>query len=147
MARLLFAPLFFVLMSFPATGMAEARVSRAAQIVAQALAEAIMAQDAEAAAVLFSVPVNFDGEIVSSQDQLRQKCDTLMQIEGIRTLRLDTVEVITFETAIERYGPPPSRLGEFSDDVIIAILTWDRAQLVAFLSQRDDRWSIIAVTD
>jgi hypothetical protein len=51
-------------------------------------------------------------------------------------------------TAVERYGPPPVRLGELPvEDALVAILRFDRAQVTAVLARREGRWAIVAVTD
>lgn len=122
-------------------------VDPTARIVAQALAEAIAARDAEAAAALCALPVSLDGEQVTSAVELERGWRAALERDEVRRLRLIGLELLTREDAIERWGPPPPRLGSIDEDVLVAWLRWDRAQLLVVLAERDGRWAVIAVTD
>lgn len=127
---------------------AEEGVDRAARVVAQALAEAIVAGDADAAAVLFALPVNIEGQPVDTGEELRRRWGEVLARTEIRRLEPREIEVIPMALARERYGPPPERLGPLDEEgLVVAILRFDRAQLVAVLAHRQGRWAIIALTD
>jgi hypothetical protein len=132
----------------PGRAAAEEGVDRGARIVAQALSEAILVGDEAAAAVLFALPANLDGRPVSSAEELRRRWVEVLARTEVRRLTSEGIEVISMTEARERYGPPPARLGELTeDDLAVAIIRFDRAQIVAVLARREGRWAIIALTD
>ncbi len=126
---------------------AEQAVDGAARIVARALAEAVIARDAEAATVLCVVPINLDGDVISTTEGLRQRWRRVLAVDALRGIQLEGIEVLTYREIVARHGPPPERLGAIDENAVVAILRWNRAILVAVLARRDDRWAIIAVTD
>lgn len=126
---------------------AEESVDRAAMIVAQALAEAVTARDPDAAAVLCALPANLDGEVVATGDALVERWRRTLERDELRGLSLENLEVLSLTAAVEHHGQPPRRLGELDPSAVVAIIRWNRAQLVAVLAQRDGRWAVIAVTD
>lgn len=126
---------------------AEVSIDRAARIVAQALAEAVIARDPDAAAVLCALPTNLDGETAETADSLLERWRLTLDRDDLRGVTLESLEVVTLEAATERYGQPPRRLGELDPGAVVAIIRFSRAQLVAVLSQRDGRWAVVAVTD
>lgn len=147
-ARRALAVLLIVLgSSFGATGQSEQMSDRAMRVVAQSLTEAITARDAEAAAVLCSLPTNLDGEVVTSREELLSRWREVLAHERLSSLQFETLEIMTLPAAIQRFGEPPNRLGELPDDAVVAIIRWNRAQLVAVLAYREDRWAVIALTD
>jgi len=122
-------------------------VDQAARIVARALAEAVTAGNAEAAAALCAKPANLEGEVVTTAEAVRERWAEVLRRDDLRGLRLQNIELLTLEEAIERHGPPPARLGVLEPTTLVAIIRWDRSMLVALLARRDDRWTVIAVTD
>jgi hypothetical protein len=139
---------WLLVVAVPTPASSQSPVDRAAEVVAQALAEGIVARDAGAVAVLCALPVNIDGEVVTSVDELERRWLTVLERPEVRGLRLLEVEVVRMVTAVERYGPPPVRLGELPvEDALVAILRFDRAQVTAVLARREGRWAIVAVTD
>ena len=123
-------------------------VEPAAAVVAQALAEAIVARDAEAAAILCAVPATLDGQVASTREELRDGWDRALGQSALRGVRVERVELLPIELAIERFGPPPARLGPLPvEGAFVAILRLDRTQLVAVLARVDGRWAVVAVTD
>lgn len=138
--------LLVALVSAPAR--AQTTVDRAAEVVAQALAEGIVARDVGAVAVLCTLPINLDGEVVSTAEGLTRRWAVVLDRTEVRGLRLVEVEVIPLESARERYGPPPRRLGVLPEEgALVAILRFDRALVTAVLARREGRWAVIAVTD
>ena len=130
------------------SAIAEPAVDRAAEVVAQALAEAVVARNEEAVTVLFAHPANLDGEMIMTMQELESRWAAVLDRAEVRGLRLTELEVIPLEVALDRYGPPPRRLGELpTEDVLVAILRFDRAMVVAVLARREGRWAIIALTD
>jgi len=129
------------------TALAQELPDGAVRIVAQALAEAVTARDADAASTLCSVPANIDGEVVATAEALRNRWRRTLDRDDLRGLVLERVEVLTLEAAVARYGTPPRRLGELDPESVVAVITWNRAQLVAVLAERSGRWAVIAVTD
>jgi hypothetical protein len=119
----------------------------AARIVAQALAEAVAARDAPAAAILFALPASLDGEPVSTPGALLERWRVVLARDELTGLELETIEVMGLADATTRYGSPPARLGPLDPDAVVAVIRWNRAQLVAVLARRDGRWAVIAVTD
>jgi hypothetical protein len=118
-----------------------------ARIVAQALAEAVSARDPAAAAILFAVPVSLDGEAVTSPEVLVDRWRQVLAREDLAGLVLEEIEVLDLDEATTRYGPPPPRLGAIDRDALVAVIRWNRAQLVVVLARREGRWAIVAVTD
>ena len=139
--------LLSVALCAPLEGRTEQRIDRTISIVARALAEAVTARDAEAVTVLCAVPINLDGEVLRSRDALIRHWRRVLSREDIRGLRVEDLQVMTIAAAIAQHGPPPTRLGELPSDAVVAIIRWNRAQLIAVLAFRDDRWRIVAVTD
>ena len=135
-------------MPAPKPARAEEMIDRAARVVAQALAEAMVAGNEDAVTVLFSLPANLDGREVTSAAELRRSWGAVLARPEVRRLELQQIEVISRAQARERYGPPPARLGDLPDsDALVAIIRFDRAQLVAVLAYREGRWSVVALTD
>ena len=126
----------------------DAEPDRAARLVARALAEAIVARDAESAAALCTTPTNLDGDVAETEPALVEAWRRALDRRSLRGVRIVSVEVMPMEQARRRFGPPPSRLGELpTEGALVAILRLDRTQLVAVLSRVEDRWTVIAVTD
>jgi hypothetical protein len=119
----------------------------AARIVAQALAEAVSARDASAAAILFALPASLDGEALSTPEALLERWRQTLAREELAGLALESIDVLPLDEATARYGPPPPRLGPIDRSALVAVIRWNRAQLVAVLAHRDGRWAVVAVTD
>lgn len=127
---------------------AQPEIDRAAEVVAQALAEAVVARNEEAVAVLFALPVNLDGEVITTMEALQSRWASVLDRAEVRGLRLVEIELLPMATAIERHGTPPRRLGELpTEDALVAVLRFDRAMIVVILARRDGRWAVIATTD
>ena len=70
-----------------------------------------------------------------------------MERDDLRGLSLEEMEVMLLAAVIERHGQPPRRLGDLDSDAVVAIIRWNRTQLVVVIAEREGRWAIIAVTD
>lgn len=130
-----------------ATARAEPGPDPAARVVAQALAEAVAARDASAAAILFALPASLDGDAASTPAALLERWRATLARDELAGLALESIDVLGLDEATARYGPPPPRLGSIDRDALVAVIRWNRAQLVAVLARRDGRWAVVAVTD
>lgn len=130
-----------------APAMAEQMTDRAIRVVAQSLAEAITARDVDAASVLCALPTNLDGEVVTTRDALSRRWREVLSRDTLGELQFENLEILSLPAAVERYGEPPNRLGELPEEAVVAVIRWNRAQLVAVLAHRDDRWAVVALTD
>lgn len=119
----------------------------AARVVARALAEAVAARDASAAALLFALPASLDGEALSTPEALLARWRETLARDELAGLELESIDLLGLDDATARYGPPPPRLGPLDSDALVAVIRWNRAQLVAVLARRDGRWAVVAVTD
>jgi hypothetical protein len=92
--------------------------------------------------------MSFDGTQVHGKQKIEQQLKQINRRALSHAIRLQRIQVLTYNEAIRRYGPPPDRLkGSIRPGQLVALARFNTLGAVAVLKRYGPFWRVIALTD
>jgi len=121
---------------------------RGPEETARALLETLLARDLEALCQLTPTPFSFDGREARSREEVRRAWTRVLQRHTVAGRKLGTIELLTYDELVKRYGPSPERLQSLplaGSQAAVADLG-GRPTLI-LMKKRGSSWVMFAITD